>query len=97
MDWYKGSGDLEYDADACLLLKAQDDNNGANGNGNSGNANGGGTRIPVELHLVKNRYGTLTFDHPIILNFDRRYGSFTERQTAGGIPPPPSPSGVPVR
>jgi len=82
MDWYKGSGDLEYDADACLLLKVQNDDI-------NGNSPRNATRIPVELHLVKSRYGELTFDRPINLNFDRRYGSFTEPQTAGGTPPPP--------
>jgi replicative DNA helicase len=85
LDWYKGSGDLEYDADACLLLKPQDDtNNGAAPRG---------TRIVVELHLVKSRYGELTFDHPIALAFDRRYGSFTETNTTNNstTPPPPPP------
>jgi len=83
LDWYKGSGDLEYDADACLLLKPQDDT--ANG------TVARGTRIAVELHLVKSRYGELTFDHPIVLAFDRRYGSFTETNTTNRTPPPPPP------
>jgi len=89
MDWYKGSGDLEYDADACLLLKAQVDENSA--------GTGKGTQAAVELHLVKSRYGELTFDRPIVLNFDRRFGSFSERRPAGaGAPPPPPPRLAPL-
>jgi len=80
LDAFKGSGDLEYDADCCLLLKPKEDI----GDGARSSA------IPVDLHVMKSRYGELTFDHPIALSFDRRYGTFRElRTSAGGAPPPP--------
>jgi replicative DNA helicase len=81
LDWFKGSGDLEYDADCCLLLKPKDDN---------GDGPARSSAIPVDLHVMKSRYGELTFDRPINLVFDRRYGTFREpRASAGGAPPPP--------
>ncbi len=82
LDWFKGSGDLEYDADCCLLLKPKDD---------QGDGAARHSAIPVDLHVMKSRYGELTFDHPINLTFDRRYGTFTEPRptTGGGAPPPP--------
>jgi len=87
LDWYKGSGDLEYDADCCLLLKPRDDTR-------AGLART--SPIPVDLHIMKSRYGELTFEHPIALNFDRRYGTFQETRTPTGSAPPPPPRLVPV-
>jgi replicative DNA helicase len=81
LDAFKGSGDLEYDADCCLLLKPKDD---------TGDGPARSSAIPIDLHVMKSRYGELTFDRPIALSFDRRYGTFRElRATAGGAPPPP--------
>jgi replicative DNA helicase len=80
LDWYKGSGDLEYDADCCLLLRPRDDSDRSTPS----------AAIPVDLHIMKSRYGELTFDHPIALNFDRRYGTFQEtRVGTSGAPLPP--------
>lgn len=78
LDWFKGSGDLEYDADACIILRPSE-------------TPVGDTPIPCELHLLKSRYGQLTGDRPLPLLFDRRHGSFRElyRATAGGPPRPP--------
>ena len=87
LDWYKGSGDLEYDADCCLLLKPKDDTSDRPARSGA---------IPVDLHIMKSRYGELTFDHPIALSFDRRYGTFQETKTPTGGPPPPPPRMAPV-
>jgi replicative DNA helicase len=88
LDWFKGSGDLEYDADCCLLLKSREDTDQSPARS---------AAIPVDLHVMKSRYGELTFDHPINLVFDRRYGTFHEpRATNGGTPPPPPPRLAPV-
>jgi hypothetical protein len=46
--------------------------------------------------MVKSRYGELTFDRPILLSFDRRYGSFTETRAAAGGAQPPPPRLAPV-
>ena len=86
LDWYKGSGDLEYDADCCLLLKPKDDNDSAARN----------TATSVDLHIMKNRYGELTFDHPIALSFDRRYGTFQETRAPTRSSPPPPPRLTPI-
>ena len=67
LDWFKGSGDLEYDADACLILRPS----------STQPLNLSGL-IDVELHLVKNRYGKLTQEEPVGLIFDRRYGTFRQ-------------------
>ena len=87
LDWYKGSGDLEYDADCCLLLKPRDD---------PSDRPARTAAIPVDLHIMKSRYGELTFDHPIALHFDRRYGTFQETTAPTGSPPPPPPRLAPV-
>jgi len=80
LDWYKGSGDLEYDADCCLLLKPRDA---------PSDRPSPTTALPVDLHIMKNRYGELTHHHPIPLHFDRHYGTFQETPTPTGSPPPP--------
>jgi hypothetical protein len=71
LDWFKGSGDLEYDADACIILRPDPTSEGV-----------GSVLMAVELHLVKSRYGRLTGDSPIALQFDRRFGSFREPRRA---------------
>jgi replicative DNA helicase len=77
LDAFKGSGDLEYDADACLLLRlaARSDEEAA------ALAQGSGV-VPAELYVVKNRYGALNLDRPVLLDFDRGYGGFRETQPA---------------
>lgn len=76
LDAFKGSGDLEYDADACLLLRlaASDDQEAAKLERSPG-------VVPVRLHLLKNRYGPTLVDDPVELDFDRRYGGFRERSS----------------
>ncbi len=32
--------------------------------------------MPVELYVVKNRYGPLNLDRPVRLDFDRGFGGF---------------------
>ncbi len=87
LEAFKGSGDREYDADACLLLRlhASDDEQAQR------MAEGTGV-VPVELTLLgKNRYGPTNVDHPILLDFDRAYGGFRPRGAAGpGQSAPPS-------
>jgi replicative DNA helicase len=68
LDWFKGSGDLEYDADACLILRPD----------SSQLPDLLAARLDIELHVVKNRYGRLTQEDPIGLFFDRRYGTFRQ-------------------
>ncbi len=66
LDAFKGSGDLEYDADACLLLRfaARSDDEAKRMAETSRVA-------PVELYLVgKNRYGPTNVEDPIALDFD---------------------------
>lgn len=80
LGWFKGSGDLEYDADAAIILKPTDAATMTNGKS-----------FPVELHLVKSRYGPVTGDAPVRLTFDRLFGSFHEQaptRAAAGTPPP---------
>jgi hypothetical protein len=91
LDWFKGSGDLEYDADACLILRPDSQQ--------LLDLTGADNRLDVELHMVKNRYGKLTNEDPIGLFFDRRFGTFRpdpDRQgddwrstAAAGRPPRP--------
>lgn len=88
LDAFKGSGDLEYDADACLLLRfaARSDDEAKRMAETSGVA-------PVELYLVgKNRYGPTNVEDPIALDFDRSYGSFRVR--GGGPTVPASTNGA---
>jgi DNA primase len=75
LGWFKGSGDLEYDADAAIILRRQPDTVSMDAQIRT---NGDGHAQAVELHLVKNRYGALTNDGPLPLVFDRRLGSFRE-------------------
>ncbi len=92
LDWFKGSGDLEYDADACVILRPDPECADAA-------ASGAGGRVPVELHVVKNRYGQLTGERAIPLLFDRRFGTFRElpnlARAVGDDPPPPPPPAPP--
>lgn len=78
LDAFKGSGDLEYDADACLLLRlaARSDEEA------QALARGSGV-VPAELYVVKNRYGPLNLDRPVLLDFDRGYGGFRQARPAG--------------
>jgi len=78
--WFKGSGDLEYDADACIILRPTP-------------AAPAGAQDHLELHLVKSRYGCQTLDRPIPMLYDRRFGSYREiaRTANGSIPPAPPP------
>ncbi|MCC7078654.1 MAG: AAA family ATPase [Acidimicrobiia bacterium] len=73
---FKGSGDLEYQADTALLLRvrAASDEEAAAMTEKDWHA------IPLELHLVKNRYGRITGQHPIPISFDRQHGRFREEQ-----------------
>lgn len=91
LDAFKGSGDLEYDADVCILLRfaASSDEEA------KAMAEASGV-VPVTLSLVgKNRYGPTNAEDPIRLDFDRSYGSFRElhvapaRTAAGGSHPNP--------
>jgi replicative DNA helicase len=80
LDAFKGSGDLEYDADACLLLRlaASSDEQAQQMAQSTG-------VVPVQLFLIgKNRYGPTNLDDPILLDFDRAYGGFRQR---GGADP----------
>lgn len=74
---YKGSGDLEYDADACLLLTLEEGHEGLDQ-----------SLLPLELHVVKNRYGPLTIERPILLEFDRRHGAFREKGSSPWVGSP---------
>lgn len=78
LDAFKGSGDLEYDADACLLLRLQ-----ARSDEEARALARAGGVVPVELYMVKNRYGPVNLDDPVRLDFDRGRGGFRERQGAG--------------
>ncbi|MGH9226726.1 MAG: DnaB-like helicase C-terminal domain-containing protein [Acidimicrobiales bacterium] len=78
LDAFKGSGDLEYDADVCILLRfaASSDEEA------KAMAEASGV-VPVALSLVgKNRYGPTNAEDPIRLDFDRSYGSFRELHVA---------------
>ena len=75
LDAFKGSGDLEYDADCCLLLRLA----AANEEEAKALLAKGATRLLVELHVLgKNRYGPLSGPDPIMLDFDRGHGAFRE-------------------
>lgn len=69
LNWFKGSGDLEYDADACVILTPATEIARA-------------VTLPVDLHIVKNRYGALTFEKPVRLTYDRGFGSFRDATPA---------------
>lgn len=95
LDAFKGSGDLEYDADVCILIRfgASSDEEAKRMAETSG-------VVPVTLSLVgKNRYGPTNAEDPIRLDFDRSYGSFRELHVAPARPaaagshpnPPPDP------
>ena len=80
LDWYKGSGDLEYDADCCLLLKPRDDTSDRPARISAH------PRRPAH-HEKPLRRTHLRPPHPP--TFDRRYGTFHETPTPAGGPPPP--------
>jgi phage/plasmid primase-like uncharacterized protein len=88
LDAFKGSGDLEYDADGALLLRIDaPDADEAKRLVDANEAS-----IPVDLFVVKNRYGALTpAEDPIRLTFDRRHGGFGPRKgvVASLMPAPP--------
>lgn len=87
LEAFKGSGDLEYDADACLLLRlaASSDEQAQR------MAEGTGV-VPVQLTLLgKNRYGQTNVDNPILLDFDRAYGAFRPNAPKGAPPNQPPP------
>lgn len=76
LDAFKGSGDLEYDADSCLLLRVA-----ARSDEEAKAITTSQAVIPVELHIVgKNRYGPLTGAEPILLDFDQGHGGFHEQR-----------------
>ena len=75
LDAFKGSGDLEYDADACLLLRLA-----ASSDEQAQQMAQSTSVVPVQLFLIgKNRYGPTNLDDPILLDFDRAYGGFRQR------------------
>ncbi|MFP5319457.1 MAG: DnaB-like helicase C-terminal domain-containing protein [Acidimicrobiia bacterium] len=95
LDAFKGSGDLEYDADACFLLRVA----AANEDEAKALLARQGTLV-LEMHAVKNRYGPETGTSPVLLDFDRGHGAFRQhgtRTTAraaasnNGSPPPNPP------
>ena len=73
LDAFKGSGDLEYDADACFLLRvaaATEDE------AKAVLARHGA--VVLEMHAVKNRYGPESGATPVLLDFDRGHGAFRQ-------------------
>lgn len=95
LDCFKGSGDLEYDADACMVLRVA-----ARNDDEARSITTTRAVVPLELHIVgKNRYGPLTGEHPLLLDFDRSHGAFrsqrqhepAQRGTADNGRTPPKP------
>jgi replicative DNA helicase len=89
LDAFKGSGDLEYDADACFLLRvaaATEDE------AKAVLARHGA--VVLEMHAVKNRYGPESGASPVLLDFDRGHGAF--RQHGGRAAAPASANGSAV-
>jgi len=104
LDAFKGSGDLEYDADACFLLRVA-----AASEDEAKVLLARPGAVVLEMHAVKNRYGPETGAMPVLLDFDRGHGAFREHggrpaavngsangsavTTAAtkGAPPPPNP------
>jgi len=87
----KGSGDLEFSADAVLLLRDAADGDGADGDGAEDAPIGRqlgepAPPMPLELHVLKNRFGQRTADRPVLVDFDPLFGTFADR----GIAPPPT-------
>ena len=76
-DAFKGSGDLEYDADACLLLCVA-----ARSEEEAKSIATTQAVILVELHAVKNRYGALNAGAPGLLQFDRGHRAFRQQRSA---------------
>lgn len=83
----KGSGDLEFSADAVFLLRDDDsgEEDGADDDLFVHHVGEPFPPLPLEFHFLKNRFGPRTAaDRPILLRFDTRRGSFSDR----GIAPP---------
>lgn len=79
MDGLKGSGDLEYDADAVLMLHVPTEPEGDDLTP-FGKPDG---PLPIELHLTKNRYGALTGGAPLRLRYDRKHGRYDDDSLSG--------------
>ncbi len=81
LEAFKGSGDLEYDADAAIVLRIDAPDAEAARQIIEGSPD---QPAPVALHVVKNRYGpTTTTEVPIRLLYDRRYGGFRQHELNG--------------
>jgi replicative DNA helicase len=81
LDAFKGSGDLEYDADAAIVLRIDATDAETARHIIEGSPD---QLAPVGLHVVKNRYGPVTTaEEPIRLRYDRRHGGFREHKLNG--------------
>lgn len=75
----KGSGDLEFSADAVFLLRdaAEEDDEPV--------MRSLGDPLPpisLELHVLKNRFGPRTADRPLLVDFDTLRGYFSDKGIA---------------